>query len=57
MITHNVNHALEAGNLLMMEAGEIIVDIDAAEKAKLTMMDIQRFKTSGKRNRQATKCR
>ncbi|GHV28645.1 ABC transporter ATP-binding protein [Spirochaetia bacterium] len=46
MITHNMTHALEAGNrLLMMDGGEIILDIDAAEKAKLTTKDIvQRFK-------------
>ncbi|GHV79742.1 hypothetical protein AGMMS49944_15330 [Spirochaetia bacterium] len=46
MITHNMTHALEAGNrLLMMDGGEIILDIDAAEKAKLSTRDIvQRFK-------------
>ncbi|MDR2606891.1 MAG: ATP-binding cassette domain-containing protein [Treponema sp.] len=46
MITHNMNHALEAGNrLLMMDGGEIILDIDAEEKAKLSTKDIvQRFK-------------
>ena len=46
MITHNMNQALEAGNrLLMMDSGEIILDIDAAEKAKLTTNDIiQRFR-------------
>ncbi|GHV75844.1 ABC transporter ATP-binding protein [Spirochaetia bacterium] len=46
MITHNMAHALEAGNrLLMMDGGEIILDIDAAEKAKLSTGDIvQRFK-------------
>jgi putative ABC transport system ATP-binding protein len=46
MITHNMNQALQAGNrLLMMDAGEIILDINAAEKAKLTTGDIiQRFK-------------
>jgi putative ABC transport system ATP-binding protein len=46
MITHNMNQALQAGNrLLMMDSGEIILDIDAAEKAKLTTKDIiQRFK-------------
>jgi putative ABC transport system ATP-binding protein len=46
MITHNMTHALEAGNrLLMMDGGEIILDIDAVEKAKLTTKDIvQRFK-------------
>jgi putative ABC transport system ATP-binding protein len=51
MITHNMNQALEAGSrLLMMDAGEIILDIDAAEKAKLTTPDIiQRFKDIKKR--------
>jgi putative ABC transport system ATP-binding protein len=46
MITHNMNQALQTGNrLLMMDAGEIILDIDAAEKAKLSTGDIiQRFK-------------
>jgi putative ABC transport system ATP-binding protein len=46
MITHNMNQALQAGNrLLMMDAGEIILDIGAEEKAKLTTADIiQRFR-------------
>jgi putative ABC transport system ATP-binding protein len=46
MITHNMTHALEFGNrLLMMDGGEIILDINAAEKAKLSSKDIvQRFK-------------
>jgi putative ABC transport system ATP-binding protein len=46
MITHNMNQALEAGNrLLMMDSGEIILDIDASEKAKLSAKDIiQRFR-------------
>jgi putative ABC transport system ATP-binding protein len=46
MITHNMSHALEFGNrLLMMDGGEIILDIDAEEKVKLTTKDIvQRFK-------------
>jgi putative ABC transport system ATP-binding protein len=46
MITHNMSQALDAGNrLLMMDSGEIILDIDAAEKAKLTTADIiQRFR-------------
>ncbi|MDR1900762.1 MAG: ATP-binding cassette domain-containing protein [Treponema sp.] len=46
MITHNMNQALEYGNrLLMMDSGEIILDIDNAEKIKLTSADIvQRFK-------------
>jgi putative ABC transport system ATP-binding protein len=51
MITHNMAHALEAGNrLLMMDGGEIILDIDAAEKARLTTADIvERFRDIKKR--------
>ena len=38
MVTHNMQHALDYGNrLLMMDAGDILLDIGAAEKAKLTM--------------------
>lgn len=46
MITHNMNHALEYGNrLLMMDSGEIILDINSEEKAKLTLDDLRnRFK-------------
>jgi putative ABC transport system ATP-binding protein len=46
MITHNMAHALEFGNrLLMMDGGEIILDIDEGEKAKLTTADVvQRFR-------------
>ncbi|MDR2661568.1 MAG: ATP-binding cassette domain-containing protein [Treponema sp.] len=46
MITHNMKDALETGNrLLMMDGGEIILDIGEAEKSKLTTADIiQRFK-------------
>jgi putative ABC transport system ATP-binding protein len=46
MITHNMTQALEFGSrLLMMDGGEIILDINAAEKAKLTTKDIvQRFR-------------
>ena len=41
MVTHNMQHALEYGNrLLMMDGGEIILDIGKEEKAKLTMDDI-----------------
>jgi putative ABC transport system ATP-binding protein len=52
MITHNMNHALEFGNrLLMMDCGEIILDIDATEKAKLSSADIvQRFKSIKKKD-------
>ncbi|MCQ2982846.1 MAG: ATP-binding cassette domain-containing protein [Treponemataceae bacterium] len=43
MITHNMQHALEYGNrLLMMDAGEVILDIDGDEKANLTMDEIQK---------------
>lgn len=46
MITHNMQQALDYGNrLLMMDSGEIILDIDAQEKAKLTLNElITRFR-------------
>ena len=46
MVTHNMGHAIEMGNrLLMMDVGEIILDIDAQEKSKLTTsVLVQRFK-------------
>lgn len=38
MITHNMNHAIAYGSrLLMMDAGEIIIDVSGAEKASLTV--------------------
>ena len=38
MITHNMNHAIAFGSrLLMMDAGEIIIDVSGAEKEKLTV--------------------
>ncbi|WP_372678276.1 ABC transporter ATP-binding protein [Desulfosarcina sp.] len=38
MITHNMNHAIAFGNrLLMMDAGEIIIDVSGADKARLTV--------------------
>lgn len=41
MVTHNMQHALEYGNrLLMMDGGEIILDIGKEEKKNLTMDDI-----------------
>jgi putative ABC transport system ATP-binding protein len=51
MITHNMAQALEYGNrLLMMDSGEIILDIDAEEKSKLTTAGIvQRFRDIKKR--------
>lgn len=46
MVTHNMQHALDYGNrLLMMDAGEIILDIQGDEKQSLTMDDLnKRFK-------------
>jgi putative ABC transport system ATP-binding protein len=46
MITHNMAQALDAGNrLLMMDGGEIILDIGREEKSRLSAADIvQRFK-------------
>jgi putative ABC transport system ATP-binding protein len=46
MVTHNMAHAIKLGNrLLMMDEGEVILDIDAEEKAKLTTADlVQRFR-------------
>ena len=41
MITHNLAHAIEFGNrLLMMHAGEVILDIGEMEKRKLTKNDL-----------------
>src|SRR5574344_686576 len=47
MVTHNMQQALDFGTrLLMMDAGEIILDINKEEKAKLTMSDIvEKFKS------------
>lgn len=46
MVTHNMQHALDYGNrLLMMDAGEIILDIAGEEKHNLTMNDLsEKFK-------------
>jgi len=47
MVTHNMQHALDYGNrLIMMDKGEIIFDIAGDEKKNLTMDDIvQRFRS------------
>ena len=52
MITHNMKHALEYGNrLLMMDGGEIIMDVSGAEKNNLTMDDIvERFRQIKKKD-------
>lgn len=46
MVTHNMQQALDYGNrLLMMDGGEIILDIGGKEKAGLTMNDLsEKFK-------------
>lgn len=51
MITHNMGHAIEYGNrLLMMDSGEIVLDVGAAEKAGLTIEQVvQRFRDIKKR--------
>lgn len=47
MITHNMHHAIKYGNrLLMMDNGEIIMDIKGKEKENLTVEAImEKFKT------------
>ena len=41
MVTHNMQHALDFGNrLIMMDKGEIISDISGEEKQNLTMDSI-----------------
>ena len=46
MVTHNMQQALDYGNrLLMMDGGQIILDISGEEKSRLTLEDIaERFK-------------
>lgn len=45
MITHNMNHAIQYGNrLLMMDGGEIILDVRGPEKQELTVEKlVERF--------------
>ncbi len=54
MITHNMAHAIEYGNrLLMMDSGEIALEIGANEKSKLGIDDVvKRFRDV--RNKQLT---
>ncbi|MCL2878753.1 MAG: ATP-binding cassette domain-containing protein [Treponema sp.] len=51
MVTHNMSQALEMGNrLLMMDGGEIILDLNAEEKAKLTTAGlVERFRSIRKK--------
>lgn len=51
MITHNMKNAIDYGNrLLMMDAGEIVLDIGSEEKSRLSIDEIvQRFRDIKKR--------
>lgn len=41
MVTHNMRHAIEHGNrLIMMHEGRVILDIKGEEKQKLTVEDL-----------------
>ena len=41
MITHNMNDALNYGNrLIMLDGGQVIVDLSGEEKANLTVSDV-----------------
>jgi putative ABC transport system ATP-binding protein len=41
MITHNMNHAIEFGNrLIMLHQGRVIYDVRGEEKAALTVDDL-----------------
>lgn len=41
MVTHNLSHALKYGNrLIMLHQGEIVLDVNEADKKKLTIDDI-----------------
>ena len=52
MVTHNMQQALDYGNrLIMMDGGEIILDISGKEKQELTLQDLaERFKQIKKQN-------
>ena len=49
MVTHNMRDALRFGNrLLMLNDGEILLDIHGEEKAKMTVHDLlEAFEKSG----------
>lgn len=53
MVTHNLNHAVQCGNrLIMMHRGEIVIDIKGPEKAKLNSTEklLQLFDESNLRD-------
>lgn len=50
MITHNTKSALETGNrTIMMDSGEIIFDMDAAERADMTVEELMKKYTMKKK--------
>lgn len=51
MVTHNMNHAIEYGNrLIMMDQGRVVIDISGKEKENLTVQELVELftKESGK---------
>jgi putative ABC transport system ATP-binding protein len=41
MITHNMSHAMEIGNrMVMMHRGRVLFDLDERERAGLTVTDL-----------------
>ena len=53
MVTHNMKHAIQYGNrLIMMDAGKVVVDIRGEEKKNLTVRDLlEKFKIDNDRMR------
>ena len=51
MVTHNMKHAIQYGNrLIMMDAGKVVVDIRGEEKKNLTVRDLlEKFKIDNDR--------
>ena len=51
MVTHNMKHAIQYGNrLIMMDAGTVVVDIRGEEKKNLTVRDLlEKFKIDNDR--------
>ena len=51
MVTHNMKHAIQNGNrLIMMDAGKVVVDIRGEEKKNLTVRDLlEKFKIDNDR--------
>ena len=51
MVTHNMKHAIQYGNrLIMMDAGKVVVDICGEEKKNLTVRDLlEKFKIDNDR--------